>query len=107
MTVCIHAYCDIACTKKDINKNLHFKKMYEDVGMGVPKSINPLPTNDAPMRHDLCELSISLWEFIWGARRYTSVHGFCFFSCFLWLVKGYNKVCGWQYATRQVWWRIA
>ncbi len=28
--------------------------------------INPLPTNDTPMRHDLCELSISLWEFIWG-----------------------------------------
>ncbi len=28
--------------------------------------INPLPTNDAPMRHDLCELSISIWEFIWG-----------------------------------------
>ncbi len=30
------------------------------------KGLNPLPTNDAPMRHDLCELSISLWEFIWG-----------------------------------------
>ncbi len=29
-------------------------------------TLNPLPTNDAPMRHDLCELSISLWEFIWG-----------------------------------------
>ncbi len=29
-------------------------------------TINPLPTNDAPMRHDLGELSISLWEFIWG-----------------------------------------
>ncbi len=28
--------------------------------------LNPLPTNDALMRHDLCELSISLWEFIWG-----------------------------------------
>ncbi len=28
--------------------------------------VNPLPTNDAPMRHDLSELSISLWEFIWG-----------------------------------------
>ncbi len=27
---------------------------------------NPLPTNDAPMRHDISELSISLWEFIWG-----------------------------------------
>ncbi len=26
--------------------------------------VNPLPTNDAPIRHDLCELSISLWEFI-------------------------------------------
>ncbi len=29
---------------------------------GVP--INPLPTNDAPMRYDLCELSISLWGFM-------------------------------------------
>ncbi len=29
------------------------------------KGLNPLPTNDAPMR-DLCEPSISLWEFIWG-----------------------------------------
>ncbi len=28
--------------------------------------INPLPTNDAPICHDLCELSISLWEFVWG-----------------------------------------
>ncbi len=28
--------------------------------------LNPLTTNDAPMRHDLSELSISLWEFIWG-----------------------------------------
>ncbi len=28
--------------------------------------VNPLPTNDAPMRRDLCELSVSLWEFIWG-----------------------------------------
>ncbi len=25
------------------------------------RSVNPLPTNDAPMRHDLCELSISIW----------------------------------------------
>ncbi len=43
--------------------------------------VNPLPTNDAPMRHDLSELSISLWEFIGGfnTRRYTSVHGFCLF----------------------------
>ncbi len=28
--------------------------------------INSLPTNDGKCRHDLCELSISLWEFIWG-----------------------------------------
>ncbi len=32
----------------------------------MAQAINPLPTNDAPMRHDLCELSISLWEFICG-----------------------------------------
>ncbi len=34
--------------------------------IGPKELINPLPTNDAPMRHDLSELSISLWEFIWG-----------------------------------------
>ncbi len=49
--------------------------------------INSLPTNDGKCRHDLCELSISLWEFIWGfyfnTRRYTLVHGFCFFKLFL------------------------
>ncbi len=28
--------------------------------------VNSLPTNDGKCRHDLCELSISLWEFIWG-----------------------------------------
>ncbi len=27
---------------------------------------NSLPTNDGNCRHDLYELSISLWEFIWG-----------------------------------------
>ncbi len=35
-------------------------------GLGEDLTLNPLPTNDAPMRHDLSELSISLWEFIWG-----------------------------------------
>ncbi len=25
-----------------------------------------LPINDAIWNHDLCELSISLWEFVWG-----------------------------------------
>ncbi len=29
---------------------------------GDKSDVNPLPTNDAPMRHGL---SISLWEFIW------------------------------------------
>ncbi len=28
--------------------------------------VNSLLLNDAIWRHDLCELSISLWEFIWG-----------------------------------------
>ncbi len=27
---------------------------------------NSLPTYDGKCRHDLCELPISLWEFIWG-----------------------------------------
>jgi len=29
---------------------------------------NPLTTNDAYMHHDPCELSISLWEFIWSTK---------------------------------------
>ena len=29
---------------------------------------NSLTTNDAYMRHDPCELSISLWEFIWSIK---------------------------------------
>ncbi len=48
---------------------------------------NPLPTNDAPMRHGL---SISLWEFmrnlILGAILQYMVSATS--SCFLWLVKG-------------------
>ena len=30
--------------------------------------INPLTTDNAYMRHDPCELSISLWEFIWSIK---------------------------------------
>ena len=30
--------------------------------------INPLTTDDAYMHHDPCELSISLWEFIWSIK---------------------------------------
>ncbi len=48
---------------------------------------HPLPTNDAPVRHDLCELSISLWGGF-NTRRYTPVHGFCFFKLFLMVGKG-------------------
>ncbi len=46
---------------------------------------NSLLPNDAIWRHDLCELSISLWEFIRGfnTRRNTLVQGFCFFWLFL------------------------
>ncbi len=49
---------------------------------GIPEQlvsdINPLPTNDAHMRHGL---SISHKNLYGGfnTRRYTSVHGFCFF----------------------------
>jgi len=32
------------------------------------RHINSLTTNDAYMRHDPCELSISLWEFIWSIK---------------------------------------
>ncbi len=34
--------------------------------VAVWQAFNSLPTNDGKCRHDLCELSISLWEFIWG-----------------------------------------
>ncbi len=34
--------------------------------MNLVDLFNSLPTNDGKCRHDLCELSISLWEFIWG-----------------------------------------
>ncbi len=45
---------------------------------------NPLPTNDAHMRHGL---SISQQEFIWGfsSRHY---NGFCFFYLFLMVGEG-------------------
>ncbi len=51
----------------------------------VQPPFNSLLPNNAIWRHDLCELSISLWEFIWGfnTRRYTLVQGFCFFWLFL------------------------
>ncbi len=53
---------------------------------------NPLPTNDAPMRHDLSELSISLWEFMWGIKiilgAILQYMVSAYFSCFLWSVKG-------------------
>ncbi len=52
--------------------------------------VNPLPTNDAPIRHDLCELSISLWEFIYGGLILGAILQYMVsasFSCFLWSVK--------------------
>jgi len=39
-----------------INAKLHSQPCY------------PLTTKDAYMRHDPCELSISLWEFIWSIK---------------------------------------
>ncbi len=33
---------------------------YKEAAWNTVTDINPLPTNDAPMRHDLCELSINL-----------------------------------------------
>ncbi len=58
--------------------------------------INSLLPNDAIWCHDLCKLSISLWEFIWGfsTRRYTVVQGFCFFWLFLMGCKGFHKQLG-------------
>ncbi len=35
-------------------------------GIRIGRVFNSLPTNDGKCRHGLCELSISLWEFIWG-----------------------------------------
>ncbi len=37
-----------------------------NAALKVPSCVNSLLPNDAIWRHDLCELSISLWEFIWG-----------------------------------------
>ncbi len=34
--------------------------------MHLSRGYNSLLLNNAIWRHDLCELSISLWEFIWG-----------------------------------------
>ena len=31
-------------------------------------AVNPFTTNDASMHHDPCELSISLWEFVWSIK---------------------------------------
>ncbi len=70
-------------------KSLHgIKVLHQWIGISLIYwgfHINSLPTNDGKCRHDLCELSISLWEFIWvfNTRRYTLVHGFCFFRLFL------------------------
>ncbi len=48
-----------------LNKNHAVRRGLADLLIGI-HLLNPLPTNDAPMRHDFGELSISLWEFIWG-----------------------------------------
>jgi len=34
----------------------------------VTWQLNSLTTNDAYMRHDPCELSISLWKFVWSIK---------------------------------------
>jgi len=56
--------------------NVHFhamqaKKCYKyriRSGMAHEIELNSLTTNDAYMCHDPCELSISLWEFIWSIK---------------------------------------
>ncbi len=45
---------------------------------GVLVDINPLPTNDAHMCHGLSITHKNLYGGF-NTRRYTSVHGFCFF----------------------------
>ncbi len=47
--------------------------------------LNPLPTNDVPMRHGL---SISLWEYIWVLGAILQYMVSAAFICFLWSVKG-------------------
>ncbi len=42
-------------------------------------------------RYTRHEVSVSLWELIWGVntRRYTLVHGFCFLKLFSWALKSH------------------
>ncbi len=41
-------------------------QLHVHVHIRVYRVTNPSLTNDSLMRHDLSELSISLWELIWG-----------------------------------------
>ncbi len=67
----------IKCTlgkKEQIAENIQVTTAVQSFLLGITKvqalshnkTVNSLPTNDGKCRHDLCELSISLWEFIWG-----------------------------------------
>ncbi len=62
---------------KDVNVISHFVESSEEsvvcpdnsyapAANGNMEQFNSLPTNDGKCSHDLCELFISLWEFIWG-----------------------------------------
>jgi len=51
--------CDVMVT---------WRGAHDPAGVQVEWRLNSLTTNDAYMRHDPCELSISLWEFIWSIK---------------------------------------
>ena len=80
-----------------LNLNLFAENSISNITCGeiMRGTLNPLTTNDAYMRHDHCELSITLWEFIWSiinTRRYTLVQGFSLFWLFLMEGKGSDNV---------------
>ncbi len=82
-------YCVFACAQvflleaqwPDRNKCCDLCR-FGFISIHLQKCFNPLTSNDAPMRHDLSELSIyKLMGIYMGDlyRRCTSVHGFCLF----------------------------
>ncbi len=85
------AYAASFCLFVNVQEYLNLRPVvsetvnYYEVAIGP--ALNPLPINDAHMRHGLSISHKNLYRGF-NTRRCTSVHGFCFFSCFLWLVRG-------------------
>ncbi len=56
-------YCDYTISRVD-----HFAEHLTQAHLSISLTdlVNSLAPNNGKCHHDLCELSISLWEFIWG-----------------------------------------